>query len=120
MTTALLQSLLALAGAGVSSPALQTTPGQIIVLLFFLGFVVAIVLSVTILVKGVQSYRRTHDPALLGMAAGILLLSGVPLLLNLILGNTTSVGTGVIRLVTDLTRLSGLALILFVIYRTQR
>lgn len=102
------------------TPLQSTTPGQMVVLLFFLGFVVSIVLSVTILVKGIQSYRRTHDTALLGMAAGILLLSGVPLMLNLILGNTTSAGTGVIRLVTDLTRLSGLALILFVIYRTQR
>lgn len=117
MTTALLQSLLALVAP--STP-LQTTPGQVVVLLFFLGFVVSIVLSVTILVRGVQSYRRTHDTALLGMAAGILMLSGVPLMFNLILGNTTSVGTGVVRLVNDLTRLSGLALILFVIYRTQR
>lgn len=107
--------------AGPASP-LQTagTPRQMVVLLFFLGFVVSIVLSVTILVKGVQSYRRTHDPALLGMAAGILLLSGVPLLLNLILGNTTNASTGMIRLLTDLTRLSGLGLILFVIYRTTR
>ena len=106
----------------LSGTSLQTagTPGEMIVLLFFLGFVVSIVLSITILVKGVQSYRGTRDPALLGMAAGILLLSGVPLLVNLILGNTTSAGTETIRLVADLTRLSGLALILFVIYRTQR
>lgn len=100
---------------------LQTasSPGQLLVLLFFLGFVLSIVLSIVILVRGVQSYRHSHDPALLGMAAGILLLSGVPLVLNLILGNTTGAETGTIRLVTDLTRLSGLGLILFVIYRTQ-
>lgn len=99
---------------------MTTAPDQMVVLLFFLGFLVSIVLSVTILVKGVQSYRHTHDPALLGMAAGILLLSGVPLLLNLILGNTTSAGSGLIRLLADLTRLGGLGLILFVIYRTTR
>lgn len=107
----------------VALPALlqpTTSPGQMVVLFLFLGFVLSIVLSVTILVKGVQSYRRTHDPALLGLAAGILLLSGVPLMLNLILGNTTVAGIETIRLIADLTRLSGLGLILFVIYRTQR
>jgi len=106
----------------LSGTPLQTTgtPAQLIVLLFLIGFVISIVLSVLILVKGVQSYRQTHDPALLGMAAGILLLSGVPLLVNLVLGNTTGTGTETIRLVADLTRLSGLALILFVIYSTQR
>jgi len=101
---------------------LQTagTPGQLLVLLFFLGFVLSFVLSIVILARGVQSYRQSHDPALLGMAAGILLLSGVPLMVNLLLGNTTGAGTGTIRLVTDLIRLSGLGLILYVIYRTQR
>ncbi|WP_018257834.1 hypothetical protein [Halomicrobium katesii] len=108
--------------AASGSTPLQSTasPGQLLVLLFFLGFVLSVALSIIILIKGVQSYRRTHDSALLGMAAGILLLSGVPLVVNLILGNTTGASTETIRIVTDLTRLSGLGLILFVIYRTQR
>jgi hypothetical protein len=103
-------------------PLLQSTtaPGQMTALLFYLGFVVSVVLSVTILVKGITGYRRTHDTALLGLAAGILLLSGVPLILNLVLANTTSAASATITTLANLTRLCGLGLVLLVIYRTQR
>lgn len=117
MTTGHLGGTLASGSVPLQS---AVSPGGLLVALFFVGFGLSIVLSIVILVKGVQSYRHTHDPALLGMAAGILLLSGVPLVVNLILGNTTGAGTTTIRVLTDLTRLGGLGLILFVIYRTQR
>ena len=100
--------------------ALQTAAGSatMLSLLTFLGILVSVVLSVVILVKGVQGYRQTGDVALPGLAAGLLLLSGAPLLLNVLLTSLTGTGLGTVTVLTDLTQLLGLALITYVIYET--
>jgi len=99
---------------------LQSTAGSatMLSLLTFLGILVSVVLSVVILVKGVQGYRQTGDAALPGLAAGILLLSGAPLLLNVLLTSLTGTGLETVTVLTDLTQLLGLALITYVIYET--
>lgn len=104
------------------APVLQSAaaPGQWIVLLTFLGVVVSVVLSVVVVVKGVEGYRGTGDSALLGLAGGILMLSGAPLLLNLALASLTGTAPTTVSVVTNLIQLLGLALILHVIYRTGR
>lgn len=101
-------------------PLQATTDARLVALLLFLGFVLAIVLSVVIAVRGVQGYRRLGDPALLGMAAGILLLSGAPIVLNVTLQTLTRAAAWQVSVVADCTRLLGLVLILYVIYGTGR
>lgn len=102
--------------------ALQTAAGSatLFSLLTFLGILVSVVLSVVILVKGYRGYRATGDGALLGLAAGILLLSGAPLLLNVVLASLTATEPAVVSVLTDLTQLLGLGLMTYVIYRTGR
>lgn len=104
----------------MTTPPLQTAPapGELLVLLSFLGVLVSVVLSAVILAKAVQSYRGTGDPALLGLASGILLLSGVPLLANVALASATATDPATVSVLVDLTQLSGLGLILYVIYHT--
>lgn len=119
MVTSLLNALLARIATGGTT--LQAaTDARLVALLLFLGFVLAIVLSIVILVRGIQSYRRAGDPALLGMAAGILLLSGAPIVLNVTVQTLTVAAAWQVSVIADLTRLCGLALILYVIYGTGR
>lgn len=104
----------------MTGPTLQTAAasGQLAVLLTFLGVVVSVALSVVVLAKGVQGYRKTGDAALLGLAGGIVVLSGAPLLLNIALASLTATEPTTVGVLADLTQLLGLALIMYVIYRT--
>ncbi|MFB6075045.1 MAG: hypothetical protein ABEJ89_08540 [Haloarculaceae archaeon] len=96
---------------------LQTTASAgPVALLLFLGLLLSGVLSAVVLARGVESYRRTGDPALLGLAVGILLLSGGATLVNLGLANATPLPTWAVTTAADLTRLAGLAVMLAVIY----
>ena len=95
-----------------------TAPDELLVLLTFLGALVSVTLSVVILAKGVQGYRRTGDVALPGLAAGILLLSGAPLLLNVLLASLTATEPTTVTTLTNVTQLLGLGLITYVIYHT--
>lgn len=111
----------ALARSVVDAVSLQATPdARLVALLLFLGLVLAIVLSIVVMVRGVVGYRRAGDPALLGMAAGILLLSGAPIVLNVVLQTVTAMPAWQVSVAADLTRLLGLGLILYVIYGTRR
>jgi len=100
--------------------ALQTAArsATMLSLLTFLGILVSVVLSVVILVKGSRATDRLVTSPLPGLAAGILLLSGAPLLLNVLLPSLTGTGLGTVTVLTDLTQLLGLALITYVIYET--
>lgn len=104
----------------MTGPLLQTAaaPGELLVLSTFLVALVSVALSALILAKGVQGYRRTGDAALPGLAAGILLLSGAPLLLNVALASLTAVAPATVTALMNLVQLLGLGLITYVIYYT--
>lgn len=96
----------------------ETAPVTFQIHLIFLGILISAVLSLVILLKGIQGYRQTGELALVGIAAGILLLSGAPLLLNLGLVTLTDTSPATVSIVEDLIQLLGLGLILYVIYHT--
>lgn len=104
----------------MTGPVLQTADPSttLLTLLTFLGILVSVALSVVVLAKGFQGYRRTGDPALLSIAGGILLLSGAPLLLNLLLTTLTNTPPTTVSIVEDAVQLLGLGSILYVIYHT--
>jgi len=84
-----------------------------------LGLIVAVVLSTTILLKGVQGYRRAHNPALLGLSIGIVFLSGIPIITNITLSTFALLDTDLIRIFANGFRLVGLGIVLYVIYGTR-
>lgn len=110
----------AIGAPALGTPLQSTGNSQLLALLLFLGLVLAIVLSTVILARGVQGYRRSGDPALLGMALGILLLSGAPIVVNVGVGTVTDAAAWQVSVAADCTRLSGLALVLYMIYGTER
>lgn len=102
------------------APLQATANAEVIALLLFLGLVLAIVLSTVVLARGLEGYRRSGDPALLGMALGILLLSGAPIVVNVGTQTLTDLAAWQVSVAADCTRLSGLALVLYMIYGTER
>jgi len=99
---------------------LQTADASLVALLLFVGLAVATVLATVVLARGIGAYRRTRDPGLLGLAVGIALLSGVPILANVVLQTLTGVPAWQVSAFADLLRLAGLGLVLYVIYGTTR
>lgn len=94
---------------------LQTTIGGVEVLLF-ISFLVAVVLSLVIGIKGIQSYQESHDPGIVLLTVGILLLSGIAVSINVALTTFTAVPSGVVTTGVDLVRLLGVILIIVTIY----
>lgn len=85
----------------------------------FLGLTLSVGLSLVVLLKGVQSYRRSNDPALLVLSLGIVFLSGAPVLVNVGLATAGVFPTGAITTLVNCLRLTGLSCVLYVIYRTR-
>lgn len=104
MSVALLQSTTALT--------------RLTTILVFLGAVLSIVLSLLVLLRALQGYRRTRDVGLLTLALGIALLSGGSVVLNLALTNATSIPHAAIQAVENLVELAGLVALLAAIYCT--
>ncbi|MDG5776399.1 hypothetical protein VB773_07755 [Haloarculaceae archaeon H-GB2-1] len=100
--------------------AVATPASTLVSLLLFLGLVVSMVVSVVVVAKGVGSYRATGDPAILGLSTGILLLSGAPIFLNVVLATSTGLDSAVVSTLADGLRLMGLLVVLYVIYNTGR
>jgi hypothetical protein len=103
-----------------TQPAVATTTGTLVSLLLFLGLVLSVALSVVIVAKGVTSYRRSGEPALLGLSTGILLLSGAPIFLNVVLATATGLDSAVVSTLADGLRMVGLLVVLHTIYNTGR
>lgn len=96
---------------------LQPTPNStVVVLLLFISLLVSVVLSVVIVFKGVQSYRTSHDRGIVLLVGGILLLSGIPTSINVVLATATAVPGWAVATTVDLIRLFGLVTILMSIY----
>jgi type IV secretory pathway VirB6-like protein len=96
---------------------LQTTTGDMeIVVLLFISFLVAVVLSLVLGVKGVRSYRASHDRGIALLTVGILLLSGVAASINVALSMFTVVPGWVVTTAGNLARLLGIVIIIVTIY----
>lgn len=96
---------------------LQPTPNStVVVLLLFISLLVSVVLSVVIVFKGVQGYRTSHDQGIVLLVGGILLLSGIPTSINVVLATATAVPGWGVATTVDLIRLLGLLIILVSIY----
>lgn len=96
-----------------------TPTARLAALLAFLGAVLAVVLSVLVLARGLQGYRRSRDPGLPCLAAGIVLLSGGVVAVNLALTNVTGLDRSPIQVAANGTQLAGLVAVLAAIYRTR-
>jgi len=83
----------------------------------FVTFFVAVVLSVAVTRKFVAGYRSTGSRPILWLAVGMFLLAPAPMFLRLLLGNVSAVGPTARSLLTTLSELSGLLVVLYVVYR---
>lgn len=100
----------------MSSP-LQTTIGNTAaVAVLFISLQVSIVLSLVIGLRGVRSYRESHDYRIVLLVIGILLLSGVPTSINIVFTTFTAIPGWTVAAAVDLIRLFGLVIILVSIY----
>lgn len=96
---------------------LQTTIGYVAtVVLLFTSFLVAVVLSLVIGVKGIQTYRASHDRGIALLTVGILLLSGVAVSINVTLTTFTAVPGWVVTTGANLVRLLGVIIIIVTIH----
>ena len=85
----------------------------------FLGLLVAVIISAVILLRGIQGFRRAHNPALLALSIGIAFTSGLPIVMNISLSTVTVLDNKLITIVTNGLRLLGLGMILYVINPRQ-
>ncbi|WP_124954266.1 hypothetical protein [Halocatena pleomorpha] len=96
---------------------LQTvTGGAGVVVVFFISLLISVVLSFVIGLKGIRSYRESHDRGIVLLTVGIVLLSGVPAGINVALTTLTAVPGWTVETTVNLIRLFGLVIILVTIY----
>lgn len=96
---------------------LQPTTGDVeVVVLLFISLLVAVVLSLVIGIKGIQSYRASSDRGIALLTVGILLLSGVAVSLNVALRMFTVVPGWSVTTAVNLVRLLGIVIIIVTIH----
>ncbi|TYT63902.1 DUF7521 family protein [Natrialba swarupiae] len=87
-----------------------------VVLAAIATFFVALVLSVLVTYRFVEGYRRTKARPILLLAVGMFLLAPAPMFIRLLVGNVAAIPLSVQLLTTTLSELSGLVVILYVVY----
>ncbi|KTG09367.1 hypothetical protein AUR64_16440 [Haloprofundus marisrubri] len=87
-----------------------------VVVVALLGFVVALLLGIGVAYKLLTGYRRTRTPEMLQLAVGLLLLTTVPILLRVLLPTFTGISPVSRSLLVSGCELSGLLVVLGVIY----
>lgn len=96
---------------------LQTTGGSsTLVVLVFVALFVATILSLYVAARLYQGYRRGGTGDVLWLGVGLVLLTTVPLVLRLVLTNVPGLGPTVRALAATACQLTGLLVILGVIY----
>jgi Na+/H+ antiporter NhaC len=98
--------------------ALQTTVGgsRTVVLLALAGLVLAAALSLLVVYRLVEGYRRNGTRPMLVLGVGLALLVTGPIFLRLALTNVVSVSPATRSVATTASELLGLAAILYAIY----
>lgn len=100
----------------ISLPLQSITDETVVVVLLFISFFVAVVLSLVVGVKGLQSYRVSHDRGIVFLTVGILLLSGVAGSINVAFTLFTAVPGWIVTTGANLVRLLGVIIIIVTIY----
>ncbi|WP_154019024.1 hypothetical protein [Halococcus agarilyticus] len=96
---------------------LQTGTGSTgVLLVLFSSLLVSVILSFVIGLKGMRSYRESHDWGIVLLVVGILLLSGIPTSINVVLTTFTTIPDWIVETTVTLIRLFGLVTILVSIY----
>ena len=88
----------------------------LVVLTGVVTFLVATVLAVLVTYRFVEGYRRTNSRPVLLLAIGMFFLAPAPMFLRLLTGNVEAVPLSVQRLVASVSELTGLLVILYVVY----
>jgi hypothetical protein len=76
----------------------------------------SVALSYLIGVRAIRRYRASSDRGYVFLATGIILLSGVPIVTNVVLSSATPTPEWLVSTTVDLIRLAGLLAILGAIY----
>lgn len=100
----------------IALPLQTTTVGVEVVVLLAISFLVAVVLSLVIGVKGIRSYRGSHDRGIALLTISILLLSGVAVSLNVAFTTFTAVPGWIATTTVNLVRLLGIVIIIVTIH----
>lgn len=100
----------------ISLPLQPTTGYVATVVLLTISFLVAVVLSLVIGVKGLQTYRASHDRGIALLTVGILLLSGVPVSINAAFNVFTDIPVWIVTIAGNFARLLGIVIIIVTIY----
>lgn len=100
----------------ISLPLQTTTSGVVIEVLLVISLLVAVILSLVVGIKGLQTYRASHDRGVVLLTVGILLLSGIATSINVILNMFTDVSAWIIPIAGNLSRLLGIVIIIVAIY----
>ncbi|NEU55984.1 hypothetical protein [Halorussus sp. MSC15.2] len=98
--------------------ALQTTVGgsRTVALLALAGLLVAAVLSLAVVYRLVEGYRRNGTRPMLALGVGLALLVTGPIFLRLAFANVVDVSPATRSVTTTASELLGLAAILYAIY----
>ncbi len=110
--------MIQIATALASVPAQVSVTGgsAVVAAVALLGLAVAAGLSVLIAYEALKGYRGTGDRAMLFLAVGIVLLTGGPIALRILLPTFTETPESVRLLSTTVSELLGLGCILYAIY----
>jgi hypothetical protein len=88
----------------------------IVVVAGIVTFLAATVLSVAVTYRFIEGYRRTASRPVLLLAVGMFLLAAAPMFVRLVTPNVEAIPFGARTLATSLSELSGLLVILYVVY----
>jgi hypothetical protein len=96
---------------------LEVEGGPVILVLLGIGtFLVASVLAVIVTYRFIEGYRRTGSRPILLLAVGMFFLAPAPMFARLFIANVEAIPLTVQMLVASLSELTGLLVVLYVIY----
>ena len=106
------------AGPFVSSGIEVTGGPTTVVLLGIVTFLLASLLAVLVTYRFVEGYRRTDSRPVLLLAIGMFFLAPAPMFVRLVTANVDVAPIEVQTLAASLSELTGLLVLLYVVYRT--
>jgi hypothetical protein len=96
---------------------IETEGGPLLVVLTgIVTFLVASVLAVIVTYRFIEGYRKTGSRPVLWLAIGMFFLAPAPMFIRLLTANIDAIPLSVQMLVPSLSELTGLVVILYVIY----